>query len=360
MTTLGKSSRRILRAAAVGILVALVFGSPALADPAGPTDYLSEVVAIDPSTPTIEVAILGGDSFVQLKVQPGSEVIVIGYRGEQYLWFKADGTVLENQNSPTKYTNNDRYGGGDIPPSATVDASPDWQPIASNGRWSWHDHRAHWMQQTRPFGQSAGDQILEAVVPLQVDGVEVDVTIISTWQPEPSPVPVWGGLLAGLILAVGTWFTRAKLLPAVVLTLPAVAAALLAGTWQYFSLPSETAPRLMWWILPAIALVCSIIGIAAGVTQRRFVADAALLLVGVELAIWGFFKRDGLSAAIIPTDAPGWFDRLATAMAISGGVGFAIVAVWFLFRLPAKTGAVSESPVSDSREQSGSPSPAHP
>lgn len=356
----GKSSRRVLRAAAAGILASLVLASPVLADPAGPTDYLSEVVAIDPSTPAIDVAILGGDSFVQLKVQPGSEVIVIGYRGEQYLWFKADGTVLENQNSPTKYTNNDRYGGGEIPLSATVDASPDWQPIASNGRWSWHDHRAHWMQQTRPFGQSAGDQILEAVVPLQVDGVEVDVTIISTWQPEPSHVPVRIGLLAGLMLAVGTWFARAKLRPAVVLTLPAVAVALLAGTWQYVSLPPETGPRPLWWILPAIALVCSIVGIVAGATWRRFVADSALLLVGVELAIWGFFKRDGLSAAIIPTDAPGWFDRLATAMAISGGVGFAIVAVWFLFRLPARTATVSASPVNDSRGQPGLPSPAQP
>jgi hypothetical protein len=265
--------------------------------------------------------------------------------------------VLENQNSPTKYTNNDRYGGGEIPSTATVDADPDWQPIASDARWSWHDHRAHWMQETRPFGQSAGDQILEAVIPLEVDGAEVDVTVISTWQPEPSPVPVWIGFFSGLALAVGAWFARSKSRPAVALTVPAVAAALLAGGWQYLSLPSETGPRPLWWVLPTIALVCSIVGIVAGIAQRRFVADAAMLLVGVELALWGFFKRDGLNAAIIPTDAPGWFDRFATAMALVGGVGFVAVALWWLFRIPA--GSRSEE-VSDSKEQSGSLRPAHP
>jgi hypothetical protein len=327
------------------------------ADPAGPTDYRSEIVSIEPPAPTIEVSILGGDSFVQLEVQQGSEVIVIGYRGEEYLWFQADGTVVENQNSPTKYTNIDRYGGGDIPASATTEAAADWHPIASNGRWAWHDHRAHWMQETRPFGQSAGDQILEAVIPLEVDGVEVDVKVISTWQPEPSPVPVWIGFLFGLALAVGAWFARSKSLPAVVLTVPAVAAALLAGSWQYLSLPSETGPRPLWWVLPAIALVCSIIGIAAGIGQRRFVADAALLLVGVELALWGFFKRDGLSAAIIPTDAPGWFDRFATAIALIGGLGFAVVALWWLFRRPVGSRSAE---VSGSTVQPGSPHPARP
>jgi hypothetical protein len=322
-------------AVAAGVLAAIAVGSPVLADPAGPTDYLSEVVSIEPAAPTIDVSILGGDSFVQLKVQPGSEVVVIGYRGEEYLWFQADGTVLENQNSPTKYTNEDRYGGGEIPPSATADAAADWQPIASNARWAWHDHRAHWMQETRPFGQSAGEQILEAVIPLEVDGVEVDVTVISTWQPEPSPVPVWIGFLSGLLLAVGAWFVRSDSRPAVVLALPAVAAALLAGSWQYLSLPSETGPRPLWWVLPAIALVCSIVGVVAGIRERRFVADAALLLIGVELALWGFFKRDGLNAAIIPTDAPDWFDRFATAMALVGGLGFTVVALWWLFRLPS-------------------------
>ena len=124
--------QRLTRAIVTGVLAALAalaFSSPALADPAGPTDYRSEIVSVEPSTSAVDVSILGGDSFVQLKVQTGTDVMVIGYRGEQYLWFQPDGTVLENQNSPTKYTNSDRYGGAEIPQTATADAAPDWHQI---------------------------------------------------------------------------------------------------------------------------------------------------------------------------------------------------------------------------------------
>ncbi len=89
----------------------------------------------------------------------------------------------------------------------------------------------------------------------------------------------------------------------------------------------------------------------------RFAADAALLLVGAELAIWGFVKRDGLSAAIVPTSMPFWLDRFATAAALAGGVSLAAIALWWLF---VRAGRGAESAVSDSREPSGSPRPAHP
>jgi hypothetical protein len=119
---------RWLAAAAVGVTVALSIGSPALADPAGPTDYRSEVVAVEPPTPTIEVGIIGGDSFVELTVASGTEVVVLGYQGEENLWFRADGTVWENRNSPSTYLNEDRLGGGEIP------ATPAPTPNRTGGR----------------------------------------------------------------------------------------------------------------------------------------------------------------------------------------------------------------------------------
>ncbi|MGI9645635.1 MAG: hypothetical protein ACR2O6_10035, partial [Ilumatobacteraceae bacterium] len=291
---MGGRLRRAGRAVLAGCALALAVGSPAHADPAGPTDYLSEVTAIDPATTTITVVVIGGDSFVELEAAPGTEVIVIGYRGEEYLWFRADGTVLENQNSPSKYTNEERYGGGEIPASATPDAEPAWDPIGSGGRWAWHDHRAHWMQQIRPVGMAAGDQILEAVIPLRVDGGDVDVTVISTWQPAASRLPIGLGVVAGLatvalgwLLRSGRWFAAVALPPAVL--------ALVAGVWQYVSLPPETGPRTVWWLLPALATVGALVGIVAARRGARFVAWAAVLLTGVELAIWGYIKRDGLS-----------------------------------------------------------------
>jgi hypothetical protein len=154
------------------------------------------------------------------------------------------------------------------------------------------------------------------------------------------------------------WFLRGRRVPPIAATVPLVALAVAVGAAQYTSLPSATGPRVVWIVLPIVAAVCAAVGLALAMRGQRFAADAALLLVGVELAIWGFVKRDGLSAAIVPTDAPFWLDRFATAAALVGGVLVAAVALWWLFAVPS-TKEAPES-VSDSREPTGSPLQAHP
>lgn len=335
--------RRLLAAFGAGLFAALSVASPVAADPAGPTDYLSEIRSVEPATPSIELAVLGGDSFVQLIASPGTEVMVLGYQGEDYLWFQPDGTVVENQNAPSTYTNDDRYGGGDIPASASADAEPDWEQVASSGQYSWHDHRAHWMQTIRPVGAQVGDQIVEGVIPLVVDGVDVDVTVISTWKAEPSNVPALAGVLVGLIAVgggVALWRSRQ---PWQWVGLPLAVLALGAGIAQFVSLPSETGPRLVWWLFPAVATVAMIVAALASRVQRTFVAVGAALVAGVQLVMWGLVKRDGLTAALIPTGAPGWLDRLATTAALTGGFGIAVFAVWVLFRPGASTAVSSQA-----------------
>ncbi len=113
--------RRALVGVAAGVVGLLGSAGVAHADPAGPTDYASEVVSIEPATPTIDVRIVGGDSFVMLTAQPGTEVVVLGYSGEPYLRFRADGVVEENRRSPTLYQNKSRYGTADTPAEADAD-----------------------------------------------------------------------------------------------------------------------------------------------------------------------------------------------------------------------------------------------
>ena len=353
--------RRLIVGVVAGLGLAGTAASPVFADPPGPTDYQSEVRSIAPETPTIEVGIVGGDSFVELRVEPGVDAMVIGYEGEDYLWFRPDGVVLENQNSPATYLNANRYGNDGVPATARADADPRWEQVATGGYWAWHDHRAHWMQSARPFGLEAGDQILEAVIPIVVDGETVEVTVISTWQPAPSPFAMWLGVVAGLGVGVGAWFLRGGRIPAIAASVPLVVLAVVVGAAQYLSLPGATEPRPIWIVLPLIAAVSAAAGLLLAVRGMRFAADAAMLLVGVELAVWVFMKRDGLGAAIVPTDAPFWLDRFTTAAALVGGVVLVAIAIWSLFVVPATDESSDASePLSDSREPSGSRRPAHP
>jgi hypothetical protein len=325
--------RHIPVAAVVGALAGVGSGSAVYADPAGPTDYRSTVVSIDPPTAQIEARILGGDSFFELEVRLGSVVEVIGYEGEPYLRFLADGTVEENRNSPTRYLNVDRFGAGDVPDSAFADAAPEWRRVGDGGRYAWHDHRTHWMQTSRPLGAARGDQILESVVPLVVDGVAVDVTVRSVWAPAPSWLPAWLGLACGVLLAALTgrwWWHNRRSTPVALVAVGVAFAALSVGVWQFVSLPSETGPRWTWWLLPFLAVV--LVGVEWFLSKRDAVTAAALVaLIGLLLSLWGWQRRDGLRRAILPTDAPFWLDRFVTALALSGGAVAFVTAVAAMF-----------------------------
>ncbi len=62
---------------------------------------------------------------------------------------------------------------------------------------------------------------------------DVAVTVASTWQPAPSPLPAWLGAIAGGLAAVGWWATRRRGLPAMPWLVPPAVLALVVGAWQY-------------------------------------------------------------------------------------------------------------------------------
>jgi hypothetical protein len=107
--------------------------------------------------------------------------------------------------------------------------------------------------------------------------------------------------------------------------LAGAAAAAGIGWWQYSSLPSETGPLAVWWVLPAVAAVSAGLALALG---YRLVSYALVLLGAIELAAWVVIRRDGVFRALIPTDAPFWLDRsvmaAAAVAAVAAGVSGAI------------------------------------
>jgi hypothetical protein len=334
MTT--RPVRRYVTAILCGLLLAVGPAARVGADPAGPTDYQSVVTEITPATPHISARILGGDSFLSLKVAPGSEVFVKGYAAELYLWIDGEGTVWQNRRSPATYYNLERYG-AEIPEIADATADPEWERIGSGHEWAWHDHRIHRMESFAPLNTTPGDQILDAVVPVIVDGVAVDIHVISAWALAPSPLPTLGGIALGL-LALGWWWypqrtsgviTRRSLRRAAVVLAIGAVAALVIGVWQFISLPGSTGPLWTWWILPGVA-VAAALSAYFGAQSSVASGGAGLAIAGSQLLVWIWERRTGLWRAILPTEAPWWLDRAVTAAVTPIALGGICLGLWVL------------------------------
>jgi hypothetical protein len=300
----------------------------ARADPAGPTDYETAITSVEPPVAGVDVSVVGGDSFLRVDVEPGVEVVVLGYQQEPYLRIRADGVVEENQRSPATYLNADRYGGATPPAGADATLEPNWRQVGTGGTWSWHDHRAHWMSPEPPPDAHPGGAVQSNTVPLVVDGTPVTVATTTTWLQPPSRVPLAVGAAAGGALVLLALVRRLR--PAWALLAVALAATAI-GAWQYRSLPPETGPLLVWWLLPAVAAGSLLIALLLG---RRLVSYALVLLAALELAVWVWLRRDGAFRAVIPTDAPFWLDRgVMAATAVVAAVA-ALGAAVAMFRQP--------------------------
>jgi hypothetical protein len=293
----------------------------ALADPPGPTDYRTRVVEMEPPVEGFEVSVIGGDSFIHLASEGGLTIEVIGYGGEPYLRFLPDGTVQENERSPARYVNEDRYAVVDVPDTASARAEPVWQVVGTDGSYAWHDHRTHWMNPQHPPFAEPGDQILEGVIPLIVDGAEVDVTLVSVWEEMSFPwsVPLGAvlGLIAGVVV-VRDGRLRAAAMATTALALAALAVSLVAFT----SVPAETAPSVLLWIAPLMAAVLSVPAVRrppdGATTDWNATAPTLLLISALELVIWAVVRWGWMFAAILPTDLPYWVDRGVVAMVMAG------------------------------------------
>jgi hypothetical protein len=300
-------------------LLALAAATPAGADPAGPTDYRSELLGMAPPSDAVRIGFVGGDAFLELSVAPGHEVEVTGYQGEPFIRVEPDGTVLEDRATPTWALSQDRFGDVDVPDAG---APPDWQEVASSGRYAWHDHRAHWMGRSAPPGSSPGDQILEAVIPLTVDGRSIDVTVASYRATGPS---AWSWLAVALAASLGAVLSVLAVRTGrlVLLTGGAASAALAVGAIAYRSVPPETGPRPSLWVPAALAVAAVLAAAAVGrrpTRGRRLAVHALLGLAGVELVVWAVLRREVIVRAIIPTALPATVDRAVVAFALVVGL----------------------------------------
>jgi hypothetical protein len=320
----------------VGLAAALLtlVGSPAAADPPAPTNYRSDILAIYPPLDGVRVEVLGGDAFLLLEA-PGRQILVPGYDGEElYLRYEPDGSVYENRRSVTWFQNQDRYGSNPsaIPADVGADAAPQWELVATGGRYAWHDHRIHWMSPTTLPGQVDPTRGVEQVayewpepITIEVDGAPVAIAGQLSWVPDASPLPGWLLALVALVGVVALGWRRAPLAILAAVGLGA-AVALVVSVPDVVGLDPGVTALPLRVVLPAIALLVALAGWS--VRERSTFGLVVAGAGGVPLALWSLGRLDALTAPIVPPDVlPAGLVRLAIGAVLGLGVGAAVTGV---------------------------------
>ena len=192
--------RTLIGAAAAALLLA---GAPLALAHEGNPNMRSEVTAVTPETDGVTVSVLNYDDRLELHNTSGKPVVVEGYEGEPYARVLGDGTVEVNTNSEAYYLNDDRY--GDVKVPSGLAKTPRWKELSRSGRFEWHDHRMHWMSQSKPpqvTDEDARAHIFDWKVPITVGGAQGQIAGTLDWVPLPG-----GGLPTGLI-----WISAAVLI----------------------------------------------------------------------------------------------------------------------------------------------------
>jgi hypothetical protein len=313
------------RFVALLVVLAAVVGvpAPAGADPAEPTTDRSTVRRIVPSTTGVEARIVGGDSFFELRVDPGVRVIVPGYGGEPYLRFLPDGTVERNLRSPATYLNEDRYAGSEPPDDLDEDDEPEWERVASGGTYAWHDHRIHWMAPDRPPGLEPGDVIQPWEVPMTVDGAEVTVEGVLRWERPVSPLP-WAALVIVAAVAAVLAARRRSVLVTSAMALLAAAFAVGVAAAERSSVPSGAQASTFAAAVPVVAVLAASVALAASTRRRRDVVAVASLLSVASTIGWVVLRVDVFFEPVLPTTLDPAVDRAGTALALGVAAGVAV------------------------------------
>jgi hypothetical protein len=310
--------RRVLLAATlVAVLVAGPLAGTAVADAAQPGNFESSLDEIRPPAEGISVEVLGGDTFLQVRAEPGVEVLVPGYDGEPYLRIRPDGVVEENVRSPAVYLNRSLDGSDPLPDRADTGAAPEWRPTGTLGRAAWHDHRVHWMLDLPP--EPGRDGFVQAwSVPLVVNGQQVEVTGVLRYRPDAWGVAA-GAALAGVAVAVAAVAAARRERSRILLL---GAAALLALTLSWLELrvnPPDAGASLV----PMAVCAAAVVLVALAPAIRRTWVDLAVVAI---LGGWALLRLEVLVRPVLPFPLPGIIDRVGTAAVLGAAVGVAVAA----------------------------------
>ena len=197
---------RMRRVALCAVFVFALIAAPAAAHKASPK-YLSVYNGLKPAIPGVKAQVLGFDNQYELINQTGKTVLIFGYQHEPYARMLPDGTVQVNQRSPAYWINQDREGTTAVPPSANPKAPPLWKVQDKANRFTWHDHRMHWMGQGTPnqvTDQHKKTKVFDYAIPISVGGRPARLTGTLFWRgtPKGAPTAAIAALVAVVLAAI--------------------------------------------------------------------------------------------------------------------------------------------------------------
>ena len=318
----------------LGVLAVLALAGPASAHVGGEaagSDFDGRVTSVQPAVPGVSVRVLEFGDALELVNGTGTEVTVPGYSDEPYLRI-GPGGVWRNAHSPATYINLDRFGRVTLPEGADPRAAPEWVQVSTQPRYTWHDHRTHWMSEgVLPLVVAADPSrphtVVDWVVPLRHGETAVTVRGTLTWEPPP-PAPLAWALHLGLFAAVAATGLAARTLRPLTWALVAGAAAAL---WHAAATPeppvtvSSHAAAVVSALLPAVtaALVAGA-GVLAARRGRGVVTGVCALVLGWLLLVQGLPDVDVLWSANLGSAGPAVLARAAVAVLLAGGAGLVV------------------------------------
>jgi hypothetical protein len=318
----------------LGVLAVLAFAGPAAAHVGGEaagSDFDGRVTSVRPAVPGVSVRVLEFGDALELVNDSDAEVTVPGYSDEPYLRIGPDG-VWRNAHSPATYINLDRYGRVTLPEGADPQAAPEWVQVSTEPRYTWHDHRTHWMTEGQLPPAVAADPsrphtVFDWTVPLRHGDTAVTVRGTLTWEPPPPTWLTWA-LHLGLLAAVAATGLVARTARPLAWALGAGAAAAL---WHAAATPeppvtvSSHAAAVVSALLPAVtAVLVAGFGVVAARRGRGVATGLCALVLGWLLLVQGLPDVDVLWSANVGSAGPAVLARAAVAVLVAGGAGLVV------------------------------------
>lgn len=197
--------KRLFGSISLILVAAALSAQPAIAHQGNP-DFRSEITGVTPASlgDGLLFSIQNFDDNVEFVNRSGKTVVVEGYDGEPYVRIDGSGVVEVNLNSPAYYLNEDRYADVQVPDRADAEVEPDWKEVDDTGRFTWHDHRSHYMGLDIPpqvKDESKETKVFDYTIPITVAGQPAEVGGTLTWVGKDSGFPVLPFVLLAVIAA---------------------------------------------------------------------------------------------------------------------------------------------------------------